>query len=102
MVHFRDTVERAAACGQIQPLVCIDADLENCFSTISSVLAEAGFRMEDVVRVQYTVTDRAFVEAIVPVLGRHLGAIRPAATMVIAGLIEPAMKIEVEVTALRG
>ena len=79
-----------------------DAQAENCFSTISSVLAEAGFRMEDVVRVQYTVTDRAFVEAIVPVLGRHLGDIRPAATMVITGLIEPAMKIEVEVTAFRG
>jgi enamine deaminase RidA (YjgF/YER057c/UK114 family) len=36
------------------------------------------------------------------VLERHLGAIRPAATMVIAGLIEPEMKIEIEVTAFRG
>jgi enamine deaminase RidA (YjgF/YER057c/UK114 family) len=79
-----------------------EVQAENCFGTISSVLAEAGFRMEDVVRVQYTVTGRELVEAIKPVLGRYMGDIRPAATMVIAGLIEPAMKIEVEVTAFRG
>lgn len=78
------------------------AQAENCFSTIATVLAEAGFAMEDIVRVQYTVTDRAFVEPIRPVLGRHLGDIRPAATMVIAGLIEPEMKVEIEVTAFRG
>lgn len=75
---------------------------EACFATIASVLQEAGFAMGDIVRVQYTVTGRAFVEPIRPVLGRHLGDIRPAATMVIAGLIEPEMKIEIEVTAFRG
>ncbi|QYZ69412.1 RidA family protein [Neotabrizicola shimadae] len=74
----------------------------NCFATIGRVLAEAGFTMEDIVRVQYTVTDAALVEAIVPVLGAHLGEVRPAATMVIAGLIRPEMKIEIEVTAFKG
>ena len=78
------------------------AQAENCFSTIEVVLIEAGFLMADIVRVQYTVTDRALVEPVRPVLGRHLGEIRPAATMVIAGLIEPEMKIEIEVTAFRG
>lgn len=72
-----------------------------CFGTIESVLLEAGFEMADIVRVQYTVTDVALVEQIVPVLGAALGAIRPAATMVIAGLIRPEMKIEIEVTAFR-
>lgn len=75
---------------------------EACFATIARVLDEAGFGMGDIVRVQYTVADRQLVEAIVPVLGRHLGAIRPAATMVVAGLIAPEMKIEIEVTAFRG
>jgi enamine deaminase RidA (YjgF/YER057c/UK114 family) len=74
----------------------------NCFATIESVLVQAGFDMRDIVRVQYTVVDRSFVEAVVPVLGATLGAIRPAATMVIAGLIRPEMKIEIEVTAFKG
>lgn len=75
---------------------------QNCFATIARVLAEAGFEMADIVRVQYTVVDAALVDAIVPVLGANLGEIRPAATMVIAGLIRPEMKIEIEVTAFKG
>ncbi|QYI99756.1 RidA family protein [Thalassovita mediterranea] len=77
------------------------AQAEACFATISRVLDEAGFAMSDIVRVQYTLTDRALVDEVAPVLGRHMGDIRPAATMVIAGLISPEMKIEIEVTALR-
>ncbi len=73
----------------------------NCFGTISGVLDQAGFAMSDIVRVQYTVVDPALVDEVVPVLGAFLGEIRPAATMVIAGLIKPEMKIEIEVTALR-
>jgi enamine deaminase RidA (YjgF/YER057c/UK114 family) len=73
----------------------------NCFATIASVLDQAGFAMSDIVRVQYTVTDAALVDDLVPVLGAALGDIRPAATMVIAGLIRPEMKVEIEVTALR-
>lgn len=73
----------------------------NCFATITAVLEQAGFAMTDIVRVQYTVTDAAIVDEVVPVLGAFLGQIRPAATMVVAGLIRPEMKIEIEVTALR-
>ena len=74
----------------------------NCFRTIKGVLAQGGFTMEDIVRVQYTVTDVALVDALVPALGEALGDIRPAATMVIAGLIRPEMKVEIEVTAFKG
>lgn len=74
---------------------------QNCFATIARVLDEAGFEIGDIVRVQYTVTDAAMVDAIIPVLGAHLGEVRPAATMVVAGLIKPEMKIEIEVTALK-
>lgn len=74
----------------------------NCFGTIDRVLAQAGFTMEDIVRVQYTVIDAAFVDALIPALGEALGEIRPAATMVIAGLIKPEMKVEIEVTAFKG
>lgn len=74
----------------------------NCFKTIAWALNEGGFAVEDIVRVQYTVTDASLVEALVPVLGEYLGEIRPAATMVVAGLIKPEMKVEIEVTALKG
>jgi enamine deaminase RidA (YjgF/YER057c/UK114 family) len=74
----------------------------NCFATIARVLDQAGFTMEDIVRVQYTVTDAGLVDALVPALGAALGDIRPAATMVIAGLIRPEMKVEIEVTAFKG
>ncbi|MGL6208535.1 MAG: RidA family protein [Paracoccaceae bacterium] len=74
----------------------------NCFATIDDVLLQAGFARSDIVRVQYTVVDAALVEELTPVLGEALGTIRPAATMVIAGLIRPEMLIEVEVTAFKG
>lgn len=80
----------------------IAAQGRNGFATIARVLEEAGFTMADIVRVQYTVTDAALVEALVPVLGDVLGEIRPAATMVIAGLIRPEMLVEIEVTAFKG
>lgn len=73
----------------------------NCFRTIAWALDQGGFAMADIVRVQYTLTDAALVDALVPVLGEVLGEIRPAATMVIAGLIKPEMKVEIEVTALK-
>jgi enamine deaminase RidA (YjgF/YER057c/UK114 family) len=75
---------------------------QNCFKTISWVLDQGGFTMDDIVRVQYTVVDAALVDALIPALGEALGTIRPAATMVIAGLIKPEMKVEIEVTAFKG
>lgn len=75
---------------------------QNCIATINRVLHEAGFTMKDVVRVQYTLTDAALVDAVLPALGAAFSDIRPAATMVIAGLIRPEMQIEIEVTAFKG
>ncbi len=74
----------------------------NCFETIIAVLREAGFQASDIVRVQYTLADRALLDEVGPVLAEFLGGIRPAATMVTAGLIQPEMLIEIEVTAFRG
>lgn len=77
------------------------AQARTCFATIAQTLQQAGFSMGDIVRVQYTVTDRAVIPAIAPVLGEVMSEIRPAATMVVAGLIRDVMKIEIEVTALK-
>jgi len=68
---------------------------------IASALAEAGANLADVVRVKYYLPDAADWPRVAPVLGEAFGAIRPAATALICGLIDPRMKIEIEVTARR-
>lgn len=79
----------------------VEAQTENALSTIAGALEEAGFSMKDVVRARYFVTDRDYVNAVFPVLGKAFGEIRPAATMVICDLNTPEMKVEIEVTAKR-
>jgi len=74
----------------------------NCFETIKSALNEAGFSLSDVVRANYIVTDAQYVDDVFAITGEYFGEIRPAATMILAGLIKPEMKIEIEVTAYRG
>ena len=69
---------------------------------IEKALAEAGASLADVVRVKYYVPDAADWPTIVPILGEAFGAIRPAATALICSLVDPRMKIEIEVTARRG
>ncbi len=80
----------------------VAAQARNCFATIRWALDQGGFEMADIVRVQYTVVDADLVEALAPAIGEALGEVRPAATMVIAGLIRPEMKVEIEVTAFKG
>lgn len=76
--------------------------VRKCYETIRQVLADAGFDFGDIVRVTHYVSDRALVDQIAPVLGQELGLVRPAATMVIAGLMSADMLYEAEVTAFRG
>lgn len=79
----------------------VEEQARNALATIARALEEAGFSLADVVRAHYYVTDRAFVARVYPILGEAFGEIRPAATMLVCGLAEPEMKIEIEVTALR-
>ncbi len=72
---------------------------EQCFRTIDAALREAGSSMADTVRVHYLLPDAKDWEACWPVTRKWLGDIRPAATMFQAGLQDPRMKIEIEVTA---
>ena len=68
---------------------------------IAAALSEAGATMGDIVRVRYMLPRRADFEPCWPVLKEYLGEVRPAATMIEAGLSDPRMKIEIEVTARR-
>jgi enamine deaminase RidA (YjgF/YER057c/UK114 family) len=72
---------------------------EQCFRNIQSALQQAGSELADVVRVMYIVPDASRFPDCWPVLRKYLGAIRPAATMIAAGLSDPRMQIEIQVTA---
>lgn len=74
---------------------------EQCMQNIEAALTQAGARWADVVRVNYVLPDASEFEACWPVLRKYLGEVRPAAMMISAGLLDPRMKIEVEVTALK-
>jgi enamine deaminase RidA (YjgF/YER057c/UK114 family) len=75
------------------------AQADQCFRNIEKALAEAGSRCADIVRVRYILPRVEDFPPCWPVLRRHLGEIRPAATMISAGLSDARMKIEIEVTA---
>jgi enamine deaminase RidA (YjgF/YER057c/UK114 family) len=79
----------------------IDEQTRNCLATIDKALADADCSFEHVVRVHYYISDRSFKETVFPLVGEVFGDVRPAATMVVCGLVEGAMKIEIEVTALK-
>lgn len=72
---------------------------EQCVKNIESALQQADSSLSDVVRVMYVLPNGADFEQCWPVLRKYFGAIRPAATMISAGLADPRMKIEIEVTA---
>ena len=74
---------------------------EQCLKNIEAALREAGASLDDVVRVTYVLPDGQDFEPCWPVLRQHFGEARPAAMMISAGLADPRMKIEIEVTALR-
>jgi enamine deaminase RidA (YjgF/YER057c/UK114 family) len=74
---------------------------EQCLKNIQSALQQAGAEFADVVRVTYLVPDAASFPECWPILRKYFGSVRPAATMISAGLTDPRMKIEIEVTARR-
>ncbi len=77
------------------------AQADQCFRNIERALVDARCRLADVVRVRYILPVRDDFAPCWPVLNRYLGDVRPAATMIVAGLADPRMKIEIEVTARR-
>ena len=72
---------------------------EQCFRNIERALGQAGATLADVVRATYILPNAAEFTECWPVLRKHFGEVRPAATMISAGLADPRMRIEIEVTA---
>jgi enamine deaminase RidA (YjgF/YER057c/UK114 family) len=75
------------------------AQAEQAMQNVDAALREAGSSVADVVRVHYLLPDRADFEPCWPTLQRWFGEVRPAATMIMCELLDPEMRIEIEVTA---
>lgn len=71
------------------------------FRNIAAALEQAGATLTDVVRANYIVARAEDWPQIMPILGHYFGEIRPASTAIVAGLVDPRMRIEIEVTAHR-
>lgn len=80
----------------------LEEQTEQCLKNIESALREAGSSLKDVVRVTYVLPNGAEFDRCWPALRKYFGETRPAAMMISAGLADPRMKIEIEVTALKG
>lgn len=74
---------------------------KQCFENIIAALSKADASLSDIVRINYIVPESSEFEKSWPVLRHYLQEIKPAATMISAGLADPRMKIEIEVTALK-
>ena len=74
---------------------------DQCFRNIAAALGQAGATLDDIVRVHYILPNAGDFPACWPVLRQYFGEVRPAATMISAGLADPRMRIEIEVTARR-
>jgi enamine deaminase RidA (YjgF/YER057c/UK114 family) len=75
---------------------------EQCLKNIHAALDEAGASLRDIVRVTYVLPDATDFPKCWPTLAKYFGEIRPAAMMISAGLSDPRMRIEIQVTARRG
>lgn len=79
----------------------ISEQTEQCIKNIEFALSQANAGIKDIVRVMYIVPQADEFSKCWPVLRKYFGVVRPAATMISAGLADPRMKIEIQVTALR-
>jgi enamine deaminase RidA (YjgF/YER057c/UK114 family) len=105
-VRHEDTIYVSGTTGYDYATMTMPDDVgqqaSNALATIDKALKEAGSSIQDTVRVVYYVGDRNDVDAVVKAVGPVFKDIRPAASMLIVQMIEPGMKIEIEVTARIG
>lgn len=99
-VYVSGTTGYDYATGEISDDVAEQA--AQTLRNIAAALEQAGSSLDDVVRVHYLLPDGNDFEACWPVLREAFGRARPAATMMQVPLMEPEMRIEIEVTAVIG
>jgi enamine deaminase RidA (YjgF/YER057c/UK114 family) len=79
----------------------VETQTRQAFRNIGAALEQAGASFDDIVRVHYYLVNQQDFNKVAPIFSEFLSKARPAATALICGLVEPAMKIEIEVTARR-
>jgi len=79
----------------------VEAQAKQCLENIKAALVRAGSSLADIVRVTYILADGKEFERCWPVLREHFANVRPAATMIEAKMLDPRMRIEIEVTAIK-
>jgi len=79
----------------------VASQTHQCFANIAHALAQAEASLVDVLRIRIYLVDAADFPVVAPIVGTYMAEARPANTTVIAGLVDPAMRIEIEVTARR-
>lgn len=79
----------------------ISEQTEQCIKNIEKALLQADASLTDIVRLNYIVPEADDFEKCWPVLKKYFGTIKPAATMISAGLADHRMKIEIEATAMK-
>ena len=97
-VFVSGTVGRNPDTGELP--AGVEGQCANALAIIGRALEQAGASFADVVRVTYYLPDRSDFEPCWPQLRAAFGANPPASSVVFVGLIDPAMKIEIEVTAM--
>jgi enamine deaminase RidA (YjgF/YER057c/UK114 family) len=103
-VRWGDEVHLSGTTGYDYATMAMPEDVaqqaRNIYATLAQALREAGGELADIVRLRTYVTDAAYCEPVLRVQGEVFGAIRPAATIVVvAGLLKPEMKVEIEADA---
>lgn len=73
----------------------------NIFKTLEETLQQHGFGLKHVIKATYILADSAYADPFLEVCGEYFGAIRPAVTLMIAGLYRPEIKVDIDVTAYR-
>jgi len=79
----------------------VEAQAEQCLKNIEAALVQEGASLKDVIRANYVLPDGADFPKCWPVLRKYFGGVRPASMMISAKLLDPRMRIEIEVTALK-
>ncbi len=76
-----------------------EAQTHQCFANIAAALEQAELTLSDVVQLKGFIADAADFDVIAPIVGQYMRPARPTNTTVITQLVDPRMKIEIEITA---
>ena len=86
--------------GRSRADAAAQADL--AMTNLTTILAEANAALEDICKITVFIGDRAYRSAVYPMIGKHLGNVRPVSTGIITtAFARPDILFELDVTIVR-